>query len=577
MNAARLRDLGPIARSLRTELSQLVFVVTQERAHDFRSGRVGLPLDNGVVDDTAAMIRQLDDHVLARLEHLDAPALVVVGGSTGSGKSLIVNSLVGEDVTRPGVLRPTTTSPALVHNAVDANWFGSNKILPGLARVFDGNAHGHAEVRLITSEGVPSGLALLDSPDIDSVSAENRALAAELLAAADLWIFVTTAARYADAVPWEFLTQSRDRGTPLVIVMNRVPAGHEETLRAHLIDMLTEHTVPADVFTITEQSLLNQRLPVSSVALLHGWLGELGSNRDARTHAIEQSVTGSLDDLATRTCRIADHLDSQLATLASLRTQAHAPYDAALQQIRIDISEGTLLKGEVLARWEELLGTGELLRQLRTGLAKMRDRIGGALTGRSQHSSELHGAVEHVVESLIRTRADEAASIAATAWRTHPTGVVLLADAEGLDRADPTLTVRAATEVREWQAYVLELIRNVGGNRKTKARVLSFGVNGVAMVVMMLVFSHTGGLTGAEVAVAGGASAVGHALLESLLGDQTVRTLASQARSDLERRVGELFASEVQRYDNQLTAAAADSSTPQRLRALAAQLRSTNQ
>ena len=36
-------------------------------------------------------------------------------------------------------------------------------------------------------------------------STRNRELAAQLLAAADLWLFVTTAARYADAVPWDLL------------------------------------------------------------------------------------------------------------------------------------------------------------------------------------------------------------------------------------------------------------------------------------------------------------------------------------------------------------------------------------
>ena len=39
---------------------------------------------------------------------------------------------------------------------------------------------------------------MLDAPDIDSV-VQNRQLASQLLAAADLWLFVTSAARYADA------------------------------------------------------------------------------------------------------------------------------------------------------------------------------------------------------------------------------------------------------------------------------------------------------------------------------------------------------------------------------------------
>ena len=48
-------------------------------------------------------------------------------------------------------------------------------------------------------------MGLLDAPDLDSVSQTNREMAGMLMAAADLWFFVTTAARYADAVPWAAL------------------------------------------------------------------------------------------------------------------------------------------------------------------------------------------------------------------------------------------------------------------------------------------------------------------------------------------------------------------------------------
>src|SRR5690625_6486228 len=56
-------------------------------------------------------------------------------------------------------------------------------------------------LELRAETAVPPGLALLDTPDIDSVAAGNRELARQLLRAADLWLFVTTANRYADSVP----------------------------------------------------------------------------------------------------------------------------------------------------------------------------------------------------------------------------------------------------------------------------------------------------------------------------------------------------------------------------------------
>ena len=70
-----------------------------------------------------------------------------------------------------------------------------------------------------SSTSARSGLALLDAPDVDSVEEGNRILAAQLLGAADVWLFVTTAARYADAVPWELLADAAQRGTHLALVL----------------------------------------------------------------------------------------------------------------------------------------------------------------------------------------------------------------------------------------------------------------------------------------------------------------------------------------------------------------------
>src|SRR5664279_471387 len=148
---------------------------------------------------------QLSDYILPRLVQLDAPLLTVVGGSTGAGKSTLVNSIVGEAVTEAGILRPTTRSPVLVHHPADAHWFGRDHLMPDLERVGDGSAFG---LRLVSTDKIPQGLAVLDAPDVDSIDQGNRDLATQLLAAADLWLFVTSAARYADQVPWDYLRRA---------------------------------------------------------------------------------------------------------------------------------------------------------------------------------------------------------------------------------------------------------------------------------------------------------------------------------------------------------------------------------
>ena len=98
-----------------------------------------LPLDIPQTQATKvhreSLLRQLDDYVVPRLSSLYAPLLAVIGGSTGAGKSTLVNSIVDAEVSRSGILRPTTVSPVLVHHPKDRHWFAGDRVLPGLSRV----------------------------------------------------------------------------------------------------------------------------------------------------------------------------------------------------------------------------------------------------------------------------------------------------------------------------------------------------------------------------------------------------------------------------------------------------------
>jgi hypothetical protein len=98
-------------------------------------------------------------------------------------------------------------------------------------------------------------------------------------------------------------------------------------------------------------------------------------------------------------------------------------------------------------------------------------------------------------------------------------------------------------------------------------------VNGAALVLMVGVFAQTGGLTGAEVAIAGGSTAVGSTLLEALLGDQAVRRLTTRARADLDARTGTLLAAEAERYTSLVERHRPDPTVPDALRTLADALR----
>src|SRR3954447_9084478 len=246
-----------------------------------------LPEAEGSRRARTEMVDQLEDYVIPRVVTLEAPLLAVVGGSTGAGKSTLVNSLVGTSVTESGVLRPTTRSPVLVLNPADAHWFGADRLLPELERVSSPTVDPRA-LQLVPLDVVPQGLAILDAPDIDSVEESNRHLAAELLAAADLWIFVTSAARYADQVPWGFLRQAAERSVAVAIVLDRTPADAVETVATHLARMLAARGLKdSPLFIVHEGKVTDEGLlPADHVAEVRGWLDMLAADPAARPAAV---------------------------------------------------------------------------------------------------------------------------------------------------------------------------------------------------------------------------------------------------------------------------------------------------
>ncbi|HEV3407529.1 MAG TPA: hypothetical protein VG079_02475 [Gaiellaceae bacterium] len=513
------------------------------------------------------LVAQVDDYLLPRLRQMDAPVLMVVGGSTGAGKSTLVNSLVGSEVSPAGVLRPTTRAPVLACHPDDLRWFEDQRVLPGLARTTGGTPDA-GTLHLVPTSALPEGLALLDSPDIDSVLAENRALANQLLAAADAWLFVTTAARYADAVPWEFLHAARDRGTSLSVVLNRVPADADREVPAHLQEMLRERGLTGvDLLVVAESALADGRIPEGPLAPVRRWLDTLAADAEARAGLIRRTLRGAVASLPARAGAVERAAVEQLATAGELRSDVDAAYAEAVREVDAALRSGSLLRGEVLARWHEVVGTGDFMRAIESRVGVVRDRLRSLLTNSPSAEHELQVAVENRVEAVIRAAGEHAAERAARVWRERPSGHALLAEAPELERASPRLTAATEDEVRNWQTFVFDLVRREGAERRMAARVASLGVNGAGLAVMLAVFAHTGGLTGAEVVVAGGTSAVGQRLLEAILGDQAVRTLATRAREDLVERVERLLREDAARFEARLDAMAPDAEAYAELRA----------
>ena len=514
------------------------------------------------------MVNQLEDYVIPRIVALEAPLLAVVGGSTGAGKSTLVNSLVGSVVTESGVLRPTTRSPVLVHNPADADWFGADRLLPELERVRHPTHDPHS-LQLVSLDVVPQGLAILDAPDVDSVEESNRRLAAQLLAAADLWLFVTSAARYADQVPWDFLHQAAERSAAVAIVLDRTPQDAMETVASHLARMLAARGLKDSPLFIVKEAPLTENglLAPRYVAEIRGWLSDLGGDEDARALMVRQTLEGAVRSLTRRAHTVADACVEQAEAAERLRAGADAAYDEAITGLLAATADGTLLRGEVLVRWQEFVGTGELLRSLEAKVGRLRDRMVNTLKGKPQQAERVSVAVESGLETLILEHAEAAAERAEASWRSLAPGQDLLSDVgEDLGRASRGLRRQAERAIRDWQQDVLEMVRTEGADKRSTARFLAYGVNGLSVALMVVVFASTAGLTGAEVGIAGGSALLGQKLLEAVFGDQALRTLAEQARRKLETRVRALLDEERHRYLDLLASLGIEPAAADRLR-----------
>ena len=509
----------------------------------------------------ASMARQLDDYILPRSASMDSPLTIVVGGSTGAGKSTLVNTLLGEPLTQSGAIRPTTRHPVLLYRAEDEAALAPDRFLPTLPRTRTSgmNAGSQALPGLdpkiaralipITTSALPQGIALIDAPDIDSVSEENRTLAKELLSAADLWLFVTTANRYADAVPWELLHAAAARSIAIAVVLNRVPEGDEEAIETDLRRMLREAGIEAVlIHTVTEQPRDDRGLinPIS-LAPLTLWIRELGADAPARAAIARTTLAGTVETLARNLRILALEQEGQQASHRALALVASEEYEKALAGIDAALSDGSLLRGEVLSRWHDFVGTGDFFRSLDSTIGRLRDRVGSALRGQPAAAQKVEDALESGIYAVVVDAASRASEGTRARWRSTRAGRSLLhrLDAAPAPTAGATpeeeFSAAVAAEIRLWQASVLDMIREEGAGKRQRARFLSLSVNAVAVLMMVAAFSLTGGLTGVEVGIAGGSGVVGAKLLESIFGEDAVRRMATRARTDLLERMGALL------------------------------------
>ena len=484
---------------------------------------------------------QLDDYLLPRVRDLEAPLVCILLGSTGAGKSSLLNGLARHRVSPSGVVRPTTMRPVVLLAPGQTDAFMAGKVLAALAEA--------DRLQLVVHErGFPE-IALVDAPDVDSVEADNRKAADELLQAADLCLFITTAQRYADAVPWEFLRRAKARGVPLLVVVNRLPR-READRQAILADCRRRfeqaglghagpggHDLPLLGVVEGARDPAVDGLDAAAIEPVRGRLAELSADPSALRAVKAQALRGALAGLPATVDEVARDLAADRQRAAALRVPVERAYAAEADRLEDRLAGGDFLRGEVMRSWQEFVGVGDVSRWLSSGIGRIRSWLARRFQparGGPELQATKERAFDELVAALVR-HADVAAGHAATEWSADSAGSPLLDDHPGLWGHGPELEAEARALLTEWLGRLTRMVEQRGQSRRAFAFVTSLGVNAIGVVAMLAVFAHSAGLTGGELAIAGGTAVVNQKLLEALIGEAAVADIIRAAERDLRR------------------------------------------
>lgn len=143
-----------------------------------------------------------------RVGYVGEVLAVAFAGGTGSGKSSLINAIVGDDILRTGVVRPTTDAALAVVPHETADRYG--RLLSDLE--VDDRVGSHALKDLI----------LVDLPDLDSTASAHKHIVESVLPVVDAVVWVFDPEKYADAtIHAEFLTELVPYEDQFVFVLNQ--------------------------------------------------------------------------------------------------------------------------------------------------------------------------------------------------------------------------------------------------------------------------------------------------------------------------------------------------------------------
>ncbi|MDY5155596.1 GTPase [Actinotignum urinale] len=469
------------------------------------------------------LITQLKNRVLPRLRNPEVPAIVVLGGSSGAGKSTLFNSFVGQEISPASVLRPTTRTPVIAMHPDDVAHMAGHAVLEL------GDVH-------VLDSAIP-GVVLVDAPDLDSVDEENRALSRTLLDCADLWLFVTTANRYGDAIAWSVVLDAYNRGLTVAIILNRVRDSALETVRRDLVQRMGQEGMKdAPLLVVSDNGPTEGLLPADIIREPYGWLRSI-SNSHFGHALIQRSNSLMMPRLATHLEIISQAVDMQASAVEQLKKIVHDISEQTLAKLQEHAEQGGYGSGAPTTTWLSVASSGGPLADIQPAKsAKFRRR--GGLARRDTSATLVFDSVRAAIHLALTQALELLVQEIYQAWTIQDVNVPELAS-----RARDAVNVEEISHeaLRAWMGDIKTLVANKDGKGW-------FGVAGMASVLG----AGAGGVAGAvKIAVA-------------LCSDATLE----MARSNLAQRCAEACGRVVDTYCEQLVDVTLGSGRTLRLRAV---------
>ena len=335
----------------------------------------------------------------------------VVGffGATGSGKSSLFNAVIGENLARAAATRPTTNKP------LAAIWQtqGASSLLDWL-EVHD--RHVLTTPLRLEKKGIfgsakrANGLILLDLPDFDSTTRENREIATRLAGQVDVLIWVLDPQKYADAaVHHDFITPLSAHGAVTLVVLNQIDKLREpqrEPVLSSLRSILQRDGLSdpqlIGVSALTGEGIEDLRARIAKIVTeREAAMSRLAA--DVLTVAERVGQGQSMAPLDVPDQSVTSEMTRDLANAAGLETVV----DAVRKSYRMDAAKKT---GWPLTRWVSKIRP-DPLRRLNLKSSDVNPTM-------NRTSLPAPGAAEKAqADSAVRKFADQASSGATDSWK----------------------------------------------------------------------------------------------------------------------------------------------------------------